>query len=52
MKRSAEDGPPTGQPPRTFQGWQRRACLVLVGLLVLLAVILVVTASLGALGVR
>jgi len=52
VRGSAGAEPTEPEPPRTFHGWQRNACLILVGLLLLFAVILVVTASLGAMGVH
>ncbi|MGC1185298.1 MAG: hypothetical protein WBA31_09140 [Candidatus Dormiibacterota bacterium] len=52
MKPSGGAEPPDREPTRNFQGWQRRACLILVGLLLLFTVLLVITATLGALGVR
>ncbi|MGA7172117.1 MAG: hypothetical protein WCB86_06110 [Candidatus Dormiibacterota bacterium] len=52
MTGSAGAEPPQSQPPRSFQGWQRGACLIGVGLLVLLTLVLVVTAGLGALGIN
>ncbi|HVC23211.1 MAG TPA: hypothetical protein VNH82_07295 [Candidatus Dormibacteraeota bacterium] len=51
MKPSGGAEPPHQEPARNFQGWQRRACLILVGLLLLLTILLVITATLGALGV-
>ncbi|HEY6537781.1 MAG TPA: hypothetical protein VI138_01925 [Candidatus Dormibacteraeota bacterium] len=52
MSPGDQPDPPNQDRPRTFQGWQRSACLVLVGLLLLLMVLVVVSAGLGALGVR
>ncbi|HVC40213.1 MAG TPA: hypothetical protein VNH20_09665 [Candidatus Dormibacteraeota bacterium] len=52
MTGSAENGNPPEPPPRSFQGWQRVACLVSVGLLLLFMILLVVGAALGVVGVH
>ena len=43
---------PNRQAPRSFQGWQRGACLFGVGLLLVLMLLLVISTVLGLLGVR
>jgi hypothetical protein len=40
------------RPPRTFQGWQRSACLGGVGLLALLALVLLIIVILELTGVH
>jgi hypothetical protein len=45
-----EPEPPSRERPGTFQGWQRSACLVGVGLLVVFTVLVLVSAILGAVG--
>lgn len=52
MSEAGTPKPPPAGSERTFQGWQRAACLVGVGLLLLLAVFLVVNVVLGLLGVH
>jgi hypothetical protein len=47
---ASPEAPPDGEPPRTFHGWQRTACLVSVGLLCLFTALVVVSAALGAFG--
>jgi len=49
---SAGAEPPEPETPRSFQGWQRGICVAGVGLLLLFAILVVITAGLGAMGVR
>ncbi|MGP8250239.1 MAG: hypothetical protein ACLQNU_09935 [Candidatus Dormibacteria bacterium] len=45
-----EQDPSERRPPRTFQGWQRTACLGGVALLALLALLLLITVILELTG--
>ncbi|MGH7608653.1 MAG: hypothetical protein ACREOD_01730 [Candidatus Dormibacteria bacterium] len=50
---SGRPSPPPRRPnPGTFQGWQRGACLTGFALLLLLALLVVVNAALGIVGVH
>ncbi|MGC2192476.1 MAG: hypothetical protein WA751_09105 [Candidatus Dormiibacterota bacterium] len=52
MSGAARAEPPEPRPPGSFQGWQRGACLIAVGLLALFALLLLVILGLGAVGVH